>query len=78
MVREAPDYPKAPAPPNQFDTALAQSKALAEINRQEEEPDCERLDAAFAQGRVDPTQRKPPASVNRPASIRALARGRTG
>lgn len=78
MVREAPDYSKAPAPPNQFDAALAQAKALAGIDRQEEEPDCERLDAAFAQGRVDPTQRKLPATVKQPASIRALARGRTG
>jgi hypothetical protein len=78
MVREVPDYPQAPASPNQFDTALAQAKALAEINRQEEESDCERLDAAFAQGRVDPAQHKPPSAVNRPASIRALARGRTG
>jgi hypothetical protein len=78
MVREVPDYPQAPAPPNQFDTALAQAKALAEINLHEEEPDCERLDAAFAQGQVDPSHRKPQAAVNRPASIRALARGRTG
>jgi hypothetical protein len=78
MVREAPDYPQAPAPPNQFDTALVQAKALAEITLREEEPDCECLDAAFAQGRVDPTQRKPPSTVNRPANLRTLARGRTG
>jgi hypothetical protein len=85
MVREAPDYPQAPAPPNQFDTALAQAKALAEINRQEaeinrqqEESDCERLDAAFAQGQVDPTQRKPPTSIKRPASVSTLAHGRSG
>jgi hypothetical protein len=82
MVREAPEYPQAPAPPNQFDTALAQAKALGEINQQEEkreeEMDCERLDAAFAQGRVDPTQRKPPTSIKRPASVSALARGRSG
>ena len=78
MVREAPDYPQAPAPPNQFEAALAQAKALAGIKQQEEEQDCDRLDAAFAQGRINPSQRKPPATVKRPASLRTLAESRTG
>jgi hypothetical protein len=61
MVRETPDFPQAPAPPNKFDTALAQAKALTGIKRREreEELDCERLDATFATMQVDPTQGKP-------------------
>jgi hypothetical protein len=55
MVREIPEYPKAPPAPNQFETALAQAEALTRINQPRKERermdrilDRERIHAAFA------------------------------
>jgi hypothetical protein len=79
MVNEIPQYPDAPTAAGPFATAVVQAQALAFIQTPaEEESEDERLSAAFYTAPVDPTRRKPPASVKksvRPRSVNAIRSG---
>ena len=78
MVHEVPEYPAAPPATGPFAMATVQAAALAHINTpQEDESALERFDAIFA-APVDPTQRKPPASVKTAPRSRSANRSRTG
>jgi hypothetical protein len=75
MVQEVPQYPDAPPGAGPFTLAIEQARALAFIeNPPEEETEDERLSAAFVRlAAIDPTQRKPPASVKRKARARSIS-----
>src|ERR1700676_2791101 len=66
MVNEIPEYPDAPTAAGPFASAVVQAQALAFIKTPpEEESEDERISAAFYTAPVDPTRRKPPASIRK-------------
>jgi hypothetical protein len=73
MVNEIPEYPDAPTAAGPFATAVVQAQALAFIKTPpEEESEDERLSAAFYTAPVDPTRRKPPASIKKAVRRRSV------
>jgi hypothetical protein len=79
MVNEIPKYPDAPTAAGPLASAVVQAKALAFIKTPpEEESEDERLSSAFYCAPVEPTRRKPPASVKKAVQPRSLNPIRTG